>query len=183
MTRNFSFRRAACGAVVGILVAALLAACGESGGGAPSSGAGAAGPPGPVDAEPGATVEREGVTVVFHEVGAAYSFGNFDNAEEGFFFISALFTVRNTGSGSLDLGIESMTLETSGGGRGELRQAAPAVRLAGAGPSPGEETRGWRSWEVPNGTTAATISYKPRPDLEIRFGFTVPDEIRDRWRV
>ena len=179
MTRIHSPRRAVIGVVLGFALIAVLAACGESGGDAPV----AVDPPGPVDAQVGGTVDRGGANITVTEVGAARSFGNFDNAEPGFMFISAYFVVTNSGSGSIELGPEVMTLELAGGGTGIARQAAPAARLANAGPAPGGEERGWRSWEVPEGTRAVTVSYKPTADTEIRFGIIVPTEVRERWRV
>ena len=182
MTRFLICRRVVVGAALGFVLAAALAACGESGGDA-SAGGVAAEPPGPVDAQVGGTVDRGGANITLTEVGATRSSGNFDNAEPGFMFISTYFVVQNSGSGSINLDPEVMTLELAGGGTGIARQAAPAARLANAGPAPGGEERGWRSWEVPEGTRAATVSYKPTADTEIRFGITVPSEIRERWRV
>ena len=46
-------------------------------------------PPGPIDAQVGETVEREGVTIKLHETGATTSFGGNVQADDGFFFISA----------------------------------------------------------------------------------------------
>ena len=167
------------GVVLGFVLVAAVAACGESESDAPV----AADPPGPVDAQVGGTIDRGGANITLTEVGATRSFGNFDNAEPGFMFISAHFKVQNSGSGSITLDPEVMILELAGGGTGIARQAAPAARLANAGPPPGGEERGWRSWEVPEGTRAATISYKPSADTEIRFGVIVPTEIKERWRV
>ena len=172
MTRFPIPRRAMVGVVLGFVLAIALAACGESGGDEPV----AVDPPGPVDAQVGGTVDKGGAN-------ATRSFGSFDNAEPGFMFISAYFVVQNSGSGSINLDPEVMTLELAGGDTGIARQAAPAARLANAGPAPGAEERGWRSWEVPEGTRAATISYKPTADTEIRFGVIVPTEIKERWRV
>ena len=179
MTRSRIRRRAVLGVVLGFLLAAVLAACGESGDDAPV----AVDPPGPVDAHVGGTVDRGGANITLTEVGATRSFGSFDNAEPGFMFVSAYFVVTNSGSGAIELGPEVMTLEIAGGGHGIARQAAPAARLANAGPVPGAEERGWRSWEVPEGTRAVTVSYKPTADTEIRFGIVVPTEVRERWRV
>ena len=179
MTRFRIHRRAVYGVVLGFMLVAAFAACGESGGDAPV----VVDPPGPVDAQVGGTVDRGGANITLTEVGATRSFGNFDNAEPGFMFVSAYFVVTNSGSGSIDLVPEAMTLELAGGGVGIARQAAPAARLANAGPVPGGEERGWRSWEVPEGTRAVTVSYKPTADAEIRFGIIVPTEIRERWRV
>ena len=179
MTRFHIRRRAVLGAVLAIVLVAALAACGESAGDAPV----AVDPPGPVDAQVGGTVDKGGANITLTEVGATRSFGSFDNAEPGFMFISAYFVVQNSGSGSINLDPEVMILELAGGGTGIARQAAPAARLANAGPTPGGEERGWRSWEVPEGTRAATVSYKPTADTEIRFGVIIPTEIRERWRV
>lgn len=179
MTQFAICRRALVGVLLGFVLVAALAACGESESAAPV----AADPPGPVDAQVGGTVDRGGANITLTEVGATRSFGSFDNAEPGFMFISAHFKVQNSGTGSINLDPEVMILELAGGGTGIARQAAPAARLANAGPAPGAEERGWRSWEVPEGTRAATISYKPTADTEIRFGVIVPTEIRERWRV
>ena len=179
MTRFLIRRRTVVGLVLGLLLVAALAACGESGDDAPV----AVDPPGPVDAHVGGTVDRGGANITLTEVGATRSFGNFDNAEPGFMFISAYFVVTNSGSGAIDLSPEAMTLELAGGGDGIASQAAPAARLANAGPVPGGEERGWRSWEVPEGTRAVTVSYKPTADTEIRFGIAVPTDVRERWRV
>ena len=179
MTRFRIRHRVVVGVLLGFVLVAALTACGESGGDAPV----AADPPGPVDAQVGGTIDRGGANIMLTEVGATRSFGNFDNAEPGYMFISAYFVVQNSGSGSINLDPEVMTLELAGGGIGIARQAAPAARLANAGPAPGAEERGWRSWEVPEGTRAATISYKPTADTEIRFGVIVPTEIKERWRV
>lgn len=179
MTRFHIRRRAVIGAVLACVLVAALAACGESADDAPV----AVDPPGPVDAQVGGTVDRGGANITLTEVGATRSFGNFDNAEPGFMFISAYFVVQNSGSGAIELGPEVMTLEVAGGGAGVASAAAPAARLANAGPAPGAEERGWRSWEVPEGTRAVTVSYKPTDDTEIRFGIAVPTEIRERWRV
>jgi hypothetical protein len=181
MARFVTCRRALCGVVLGIVLAAVFAACGDSGGDA--SAAAPVDPPGPVDAQVGGTVDRGGANITLTEVGATHSFGNFDNAEPGYLFISAYFVVTNSGSGSIELGPEAMILELPGGEVGIARQAAPAARLANAGPAPGGEERGWRSWEVPEGTLAVTVSYKPTTDTEIRFGIIVPTDIRERWRV
>lgn len=179
MTRFHIRRRAVLGAALAAVLVAALAACGESADDAPV----AVDPPGPVDAQVGGTVDKGGANITLTEVGATRSFGNFDNAEPGFMFISAYFVVHNSGGGSINLDPEVMTLELAGGGTGIARQAAPAARLANAGPAPGADERGWRSWEVPEGTRAATISYKPTADTEIRFGVVVPTEIKERWRV
>ena len=179
MTRHRIPRRTVFGALLSIVLVAVVAACGESASDEPV----AVDPPGPVDAQVGGTVDRGGANITLTEVGATRSFGNFDNAEPGFMFISTHFVVQNSGSGSINLDPEVMTLEIAGGGSGIARQAAPAARLANAGPAPGGEERGWRSWEVPEGTRAVTISYKPTPDTEIRFGVIVPTEIKERWRV
>ena len=36
---------------------------------------------------------------------------------------------------------------------------------------------------MPEGTRAATLSYRPTPDLEIRLGVTLSGEVRERWNV
>ena len=76
-----------------------------------------------------------------------------------------------------------MVLELPDGSVGKPWLVTPGSRLRNIGPPPGQELAGWRSWEVPEGTRAATLSYRPTPDLEIRFGISLSDEVRDRWNV
>jgi hypothetical protein len=91
-------------------------------------------------------------------------------AQDGHFFITLQIRVLNTGTTELDQGAEALVLELRDGSRklGSRRGFAPL--LASGGPAPGTDSEaGWRTWEVPNGTRAATLSYRPRPDLEIRY--------------
>ena len=104
------------------------------------------------------------------------------NADDGFFFISAKINIDNTGSGELAQNAEALVLELAGGGEGKFQYLGPGTKLPTAGPPPGTSSDpGWRTWEVPNGTRAATLSYRPTADLEIRFAVIAPTEIRDRW--
>ena len=91
-------------------------------------------------------------------------------AQDGHFFITLQIRVRNTGTTELDQGAEALVLELRDGSRklGSRRGFTPL--LPSGGPAPGTDSEaGWRTWEVPNGTRAATLSYRPRPDLEIRY--------------
>ena len=171
-----------------ILLAAVLAvltltACGESAGDA-SDGAGSqVAPPGPIDATPGETVERDGVAITVFEAGAARSFDRREQAADGKVFIAARLSISNAGSEVPAQGPDALVLELPDGTAGRPWIVTPGSRLRDTGPSPGEEFGGWRSWEVPEGTRAATLSYRPEPGVEIRFGFTLSDEVRDRWQV
>ena len=94
---------------------------------------------------------------------------------DGHFFITLQISVLNTGTTKLDQGAEALVLELRDGSRtlGSRRGFAPL--LPSGGPAPGADSEtGWRTWEVPNGTRAATLSYRPRPDLEIRYAIFPP---------
>ena len=170
-------------ALLGVALALSLAACGESAGDASGSAAAQVEPPGPVDAGPGETVERNGVTFTVVEVGAAHSFDRRERAADGKVFIAARLSIRNMGAGIPAQGPDAIVLELPDGTLGKHWIVTPGSRLGDTGPPPGQELGAWRSWEVPEGTRAATISYKPTADTEIRVGFTLSDEVRDRWRV
>ena len=156
--------------------------------------------PGRIDAQVGDTVERDGVTITVLKVAAAEELvdavgstayetdqgkrksGAFKmrpitnrGAQNGHFFITLQISVLNTGTTELDQGAEALVLELRDGSRtlGSRRGFAPL--LPSGGPPPGADTEtGWRTWEVPNGTRAATLSYRPRPDLEIRYAIFPP---------
>ena len=189
--------------IVGMLVAVLgltLLACGQaeasvSEGPPPDA-------PGRIDAQVGDTVERDGVTITVLQLAAAEelvdavgstayetdqgkrksgAFKMRDHsitgraAQDGYFFITLQISVLNTGTTELDQGAEALVLELRDGSRtlGSRRGFAPL--LPSGGPPPGADTEtGWRTWEVPNGTRAATLSYRPRPDLEIRYAIFPP---------
>ena len=187
--------------IVGMLVAVLgltLLACGQaeavvSEGPPPDA-------PGRIDAQVGDTVERDGVTITVLQLAAAEELvdavgstayetdqgkrksGAFKmrpvtnrGAQDGHFFITLQISVLNTGTTELDQGAEALVLELRDGSRtlGSRRGFAPL--LPSGGPPPGADTEtGWRTWEVPNGTRAATLSYRPRPDLEIRYAIFPP---------
>ena len=175
-------RRAVVNAVLAACLAITLSACGQSEREPVASAGPAPDPPGPIDAQVGETVERAGVTITLHETGATYSFGSAVNADDGFFFISAKITIDNTGSGELAQNAEALVLELPSGDEGKFQYIGPGTKLPTAGPPPGTSSDpGWRTWEVPNGTRAATLSYRPTTDLEIRFAVIPPTEIRDRW--
>jgi len=169
-------------ALLGVALAVALTACGESAGDA-SGDAEQVRPPGPIDAAPGEAVERNGVSFTVVEVGATHSFDRRERAADGKVFIAARFSIRNTGSEIPAQGPEAIVLELPDGTLGKHWIVTPGSRLGYIGPPPGEELGAWRSWEVPEGTRAATISYRPAADQEIRVGFTLSDEVRDRWRV
>jgi len=175
-------RRAVVSAVLAACLAITLSACGQSEREPVASAGPAPDPPGPIDAQVGETVERAGVTITLHETGATYSFGSAVNADDGFFFISAKITIDNTGSGELAQNAEALVLELPSGDEGKFQYIGPGTKLPTAGPPPGTSSDpGWRTWEVPHGTRAATLSYRPTTDLEIRFAVIPPTEIRDRW--
>ncbi len=169
-----------------LLLAAVLAltltACGESAGGADGGDVQVA-PPGPIDATPGETVEHDGVAITVFEAGAARSFDRREQAADGKVFIAARLSIVNSGSGIPAQGPDALVLELPDGTVGRPWIVTPGSRLRDTGPGPGEEFGGWRSWEVPEGTRAATLSYRPEPGVEIRFGFTLSGEVRDRWQV
>ncbi len=189
--------------IVGMLVAVLgltLLACGQaeasvSEGPPPDA-------PGRIDAQVGDTVERDGVTITVLQLAAAEelmstggssayetdqakktsgAFKMRDHsitgraAQDGYFFITLQISVLNTGTTELDQGAEALVLELRDGSRtlGSRRGFTPL--LPSGGPAPGTDSEtGWRTWEVPNGTRAATLSYRPRPDLEIRYAIFPP---------
>ena len=156
--------------------------------------------PGRIDAQVGDTVERDGVTITVLKMAAAEELSNTGGstayetdqgkrksgafkmrpitnrgAQEGHFFITLQIRVLNTGTTELDQGAEALVLELRDGSRtlGSRRGFTPL--LPSGGPAPGTDTEtGWRTWEVPNGTRAATLSYRPRPDLEIRYAIFPP---------
>ena len=160
--------------------------------------------PGRIDAQVGDTVERDGVTITVLQLAAAeelvdavgstayetdqgkrksgafkmrasHGEGGTRAAQDGHFFITLQISVLNTGTTELDQGAEALVLELRDGSRtlGSRRGFAPL--LPSGGPPPGADTEtGWRTWEVPNGTRAATLSYRPRPDLEIRYAIFPP---------
>ena len=156
--------------------------------------------PGRIDAQVGDTVERDGVTITVLKMAAAEELSNTGGstayetdqgkrksgafkmrpitnrgAQDGHFFITLQISVLNTGTTELDQGAEALVLELRDGSRtlGSRRGFAPL--LPSGGPAPGTDSEtGWRTWEVPNGTRAATLSYRPRPDLEIRYAIFPP---------
>ena len=117
------------------------------------------------------------------EVGATRSFDRRERAADGKIFIAARLLIRNTGAEIPAQGPDALVLDLPDGARGKHWLVTPGSRLRNSGPPPGEELGAWRSWEVPEGTRAATISYRPMPDVEIRVGFTLSGEVRDRWSV
>ena len=131
--------------------------------------------PGRIDAQVGDTVERDGVTITVLKVAATGAFGSNQFSADANFFITLQISVLNTGTTELDQGAEALVLELRDGSRtlGSRRGFAPL--LPSGGPPPGADTEtGGRTWEVPNGTRAATLSYRPRPDLEIRYAIFPP---------
>ena len=164
-------------ALLGIVLAAMVGCGGDS---APAV---EVVPPGPVDAGPGETVRGEGVSITLFEAGAARSFDRREQAGEGKIFIAARLSVTNTGTAVPAQGPDDLVLELPDGSVGKPWLVTPGSRLRDTGPPPGQELAGWRSWEVPEGTRAATLSFRPTPDLEIRFGISLSDEVRDRWNV
>ncbi len=166
-----------------LVLALTLTACGESAGDASGGASSRVDPPGPIDATPGETVEREGVTITVFEAGAARSFDRREQAADGKVFISARISIHNSAAQVPAQGPDALVLELSDGTVGRPWIVTPGSRLRDTGPGPGEEFDGWRSWEVPEGTRAATLSYRPLPGVEIRFGFTLSDEVRERWQV
>ena len=171
------WRRRVC-VLLGIVLAAALAACG--GASAPEA---QVTPPGPVDAGLGETVKAEGVSITLFEVGATRSFDRREQADEGKVFIAARLSITNTGTDVPAQGPDDLVLELPDGSVGKPWLVTPGSRLRDTGPPRGQELSGWRSWEVPAGTRAATLSYRPTPNLEIRFGFSLSDEVHDRWNV
>lgn len=170
-------RRRWVAALLGFILAAMTACGGAS---APQA---EVPPPGPVDAGPGETVKGEGVSITLFEVGATRSFNRREQAGEGKVFIAARLSITTTGTAVPAQGPDDLVLELPDGSAGKPWLVTPGSRLRNTGPPPGQELAGWRSWEVPEGTRAATLSYRPTPDLEIRFGISLSDEVRDRWNV
>ena len=168
--------------LLAVALALALTACGESSGGAEGAD-GQVAPPGPIDATPGETVERDGVTITVFEAGAARSFDRREQAADGKVFIAARLSITNAGSGIPAQGPDALVLELPDGTIGKPWIVTPGSRLRDTGPAPGEEFGGWRSWEVPEDTRAATLSYRPEAGVEIRFGFTLSGDVRDRWQV
>lgn len=164
-------------ALLGIVLATLVACGGDS---APET---QVMPPGPVDAGPGETVKGEGVSITLFEAGAARSFDRREQAGEGKVFIAARLSITNTGTAVPAQGPDDLVLELPDGSVGKPWLVTPGSRLRDTGPASGQELAGWRSWEVPEGTRAATLSFRPTPDLEIRFGISLSGEVRDRWNV
>lgn len=173
---SLSTRRAVA-VLLGFVLATMAACGGDSGPAAEVK------PPGPIDAGPGETVKGEGVSITLFEVGAARSFDRFEQADKGKVFIAARISISNTGAGVPAQGPDDLVLELPDGSVGRPWLFNPGTRLRDSGPPPGQDLTGWRSWEVPEGTRAATLSYRPTADHEIRFGFTLSDEVRDRWNV
>ena len=168
--------------LLGVVLALTLTACGESSGDADGAGVQVA-PPGPIDATPGETVERGGLTITVYEAGAARSFDRREQVADGKVFIAARLSISNAGSETPAQGPDALVLELPDGSVGRNWVVTPGSRLRDTGPASGEEFDGWRSWEVPEGTRAATLSYRPKPGVEIRFGFTLSGEVRERWQV
>ena len=173
---SLSARRAVA-VLLGFVLATMAACGGDSGPEAEVT------PPGPIDAGPGETVKGEGVSITLFEVGAAHSFDRREQAPEGKVFIAARFTITTTGTAVPAQGPDDLVLELPDGSVGKPWLVTPGSRLRNTGPPPGQELAGWRSWVVPAGTRAATLSYRPAPDLEIRFGISLSAEVRDRWNV
>ncbi len=169
--------------VLALVLALALAACGESAADASGGEGSGVAPPGPIDATPGDTIERDGVAITVFEAGAARSFDRREQAADGKIFISARLSIRNSGSEIPAQGPDALVLELPDGTIGKPWIVTPGSRLRDTGPGPGEEFGGWRSWEVPEGTRAATLSFRPEPGVEIRFGFALSGEVRDRWQV
>ena len=170
-------RRRSVSVLLGFVLAAMAACGGNS---VPEA---KVTPPGPVDAGPGETVKGEDVSITLFEVGAARSFDRREQADEGKIFIAARLSITTTGTVVPAQGPDDLVLELPDGSTGKPWLVTPGSRLRNTGPPPGQELAGWRSWVVPEGTRAATLSYRPTPDLEIRFGISLSDEVRDRWNV
>lgn len=168
--------------LLAVVLALTLTACGESAGDADSSDSQVTPPP-PIDATPGETVEREGISITVFEAGVARSFDRREQAADGKVFIAARLSISNAGSETPAQGPDALVLELPDGSVGRNWLVTPGSRLRDTGPASGEEYGGWRSWEVPDGTRAATLSYRPKPGVEIRFGFSLSGEVRERWQV
>ncbi len=131
--------------------------------------------PGRIDAQVGDTVERDGVTITVLQVAATGAFGSNQFAADANFFITIQIKVQNTGSAALNQGAEALVLELPDGSQKTGLRIGLSPLLPTGGPAPGTTSDpGWRSWEVPEGTRAATLSYRPRPDLEIRYAIFPP---------
>ena len=158
--------------------------------------------PGRIDAQVGDTVERDGVTITVLKVAAAEEVSNTGGssayetdqgkrksgafkmrdhsitgraAQDGHFFITLQISVLNTGTTELDQGAKALVLELPDGSQKTGLRIGLSPLLPTGGPAPGTTSDpGWRSWEVPEGTRAATLSYRPRPDLEIRYAIFPP---------
>jgi len=177
--RSLSIRPALLGVILATVVGAMLLGCGESEAAVPEGPP--PDPPGPIDGQLGATVERDGVTITVLKVAATESFGSGVFADDGNFFITIKINVENTGSAVLNQGIDALVLELSDGTKVNGLYLGPiATLLPVAGPGPGASSDpGWRTWEVPKGTRSATLSYRPTPDLEIRYAI-YPPKVLDR---
>ena len=169
--------------LLAVALVLTLTACGESDGDASDGSGPQVAPPGPIDATPGETVQRDDVTITVFEAGAARSFDRREQAADGKVFIAARLSISNAGSEVPAQGPDALVLELPDGSVGRSWLVTPGSRLRDTGPGPGEEFDGWRSWEVPEGTRAATLSFRPKPGVEIRFGFSLSGEVRDRWQV
>ena len=162
--------------IVGMLAAVLgltLLACGQaeaviSEGPPPDA-------PGRIDAQVGDTVERDGVTITVLKVAATGAFGSNQYSADANFFITIQIKVQNTGTTELDQGAKALVLELPDGSQKTGLRIGLSPLLPTGGPAPGTTSDpGWRSWEVPEGTRAATLRYRPRPDLEIRYAIFPP---------
>ncbi len=164
------------------LVAAGLGACGEAASPDAATGTTSAAviPPGRLDAEIGETIERDGLKLTVQRVLATYSFGGFENAPSGTFYVTLEMTIDNGGSSAVDTSFAATELELAGGGEGKPDLAAAGTNLPQVGPQPGQSTIGWRTFNVPDGTKAATFVFKPNAETEIRIGFVVPTDIQSR---
>ena len=164
------------------LVAAGLGARSEAAtdGTATGTTSAAVSPRGALDAQVGETVERDGLKVTVHRVLATYSFGGFENAPSGTFYVTLEITIENSGPGTPDTSLAATRLDLTGGGEGKADLASAGTNLRQAGPPPGQSTIGWRTFNVPEGTRAATLAFKPKAGTEIRMGFVVPSNIQSR---
>ena len=168
--------------LLAVVLALTLTACGESADDAAGSSSQPTPPP-PIDATPGETVKRDGLAITVYEAGAARSFDRREQVADGKVFIAARLSISNAGSETPAQGPDALVLELPDGSVGRNWVVTPGSRLRDTGPASGEGYDGWRSWEVPEGTRAATLSYRPKPGVEIRFGFALSDEVRERWQV
>jgi hypothetical protein len=100
----------------------------------------------------------------------AFGSGRGQFADDANFFITLEIKVQNTGPAELNQGGDALVLELPDGSQKKGLRVGLAPLLPTGGPAPGTSSDpGWRTWEVPKGTRAATLSYRPRPDLEIRY--------------